>query len=108
MTRSFSRRSGAALVIAGLVMLAVATRPVDAGGKSDEEVKLTATAGKIDGSGKQTITLTAVINKDWHIYANPVGNDDLEAAATIIKVVAKAKPQEIRVNYPAGTQANDK
>jgi DsbC/DsbD-like thiol-disulfide interchange protein len=108
MMPSFPRRGGAALVIAGFVMLALATRPADAGGKSDEEVKLTATAGKLDGSGKQTITLTAVINKGWHIYANPVGNEDLAAAATVIKVVAKAKPQEIKVNYPAGTEANDK
>jgi DsbC/DsbD-like thiol-disulfide interchange protein len=108
MTRSFPRRGGAALVIAGLVMLALGTRPANAGGKSDDEVKLTANAGKLDASGKQTITVTAVINKGWHIYANPVGNEELAAAATIVKVMAKAKPQEVKVNYPAGTEANDK
>ena len=66
------------------------------------------TAGKLDAGGKQTITLTAVINKGWHIYANPVGNDDLAAAATVIKVVGKTKPQEVNVNYPAGKEVNDK
>src|SRR5438093_8038435 len=98
MTR-WTLRLAPAVVVTVLVMLVMSAQPAAAGGKSDEEVKLSVTAGKLDASGKQTITLTAVINKGWHIYANPVGNDDLAAAATVIKVAGKARPQEVNVKY---------
>jgi len=70
--------------------------------KSDREVKVTATADKPGDDGKQTVTVTLQINKGWHVYANPVGNDDYAANATIVTVVAKEKPEDVKVNYPAG------
>src|SRR5438445_8440479 len=109
MTRWMSRPAFAVVAVATLVAVTFGTRQTaDAGGKSDEEVKLSVSAGKLDAGGKQTLTLTAVINKGWHIYANPVGNDDLAANATVIRIVGKAKPQEVNVNYPAGKEVNDK
>lgn len=109
MGRWFSRFLGSVVLAAAVCAVLLGLRQaVHAGGKSDEEVQITAKASKLDGDGKQTITLTLVINKGWHIYANPVGNEDLASAATQIKVVAKAKPQDVKVNYPAGKEEVDK
>jgi uncharacterized protein len=109
MRRWLSGLTGALLAAAAVVaVFAVAGPMAQAGGKSDEEVELSVAAGKRDGAGKQTITLTMVINKGWHIYANPVGNDDLASAATLIKVSGKVKPKQVKVDYPTGKEADDK
>jgi DsbC/DsbD-like thiol-disulfide interchange protein len=76
--------------------------------KSDSEVKITAKADKPDGDGKQTVTVTIMINKSWHIYANPVGLDDFANAATVVTVTGKNKLEDVKVDYPAGTLVKDK
>jgi DsbC/DsbD-like thiol-disulfide interchange protein len=83
---------------------------LEAGGgkKSDSEVKVSAKAAKPDETGKQTITITMVINKGWHIYANPVGNPDLRSSQTVITVTAKEKLNQVKVDYPVGKVVNDK
>ena len=94
------------IVVAGtLVLVGTHNEAVRAQGKSDDEVKITFVS-KLD-QGKQTITLTLKVNEGWHIYANPVGNDDLAAAATTVKV-AKAKPKDVKIAYPAGKENKDK
>jgi DsbC/DsbD-like thiol-disulfide interchange protein len=109
MRKWLSGLTGALVSAAAVAAVFAAVRPTaHAGGKSDEEVELSVAAGKLDGAGKQTITLTMVINKGWHIYANPVGNDDLDSAATLIKVSGKVKPKAVKVDYPAGKEADDK
>src|SRR5262245_58192652 len=105
----FSHWSGMVLGTIAILTLTLALRDsAQAGGKSDDEVKVSAEASKIGKDGKQTITLTMKVNKDWHIYANPVGNDQLAEAATVIKLITKAKPQDVTIKYPAGKEANDK
>jgi len=79
-----------------------------AGTKSDREVKVTATADKPGDDGKQTVTVTLQINKGWHVYANPVGNDDFATAATTVTVMAKEKPEDVKIDYPAGKLLKDK
>lgn len=81
---------------------------VGGGTKSDSEVKVTAAASKIDPSRKQVVTITMVHNLDWHTYANPVGNDDFRANQTLVTINAKAKPQSIKIDYPAGKVHKDK
>jgi len=76
------------------------------GQKSDAEVKATVKADRPGKDGKQTINLTLKINKDWYIYANPVGNDDFAANATTVTV--NPKPQAIDIVYPAGKLKKDK
>jgi len=78
------------------------------GKKSDSVVKATAKAEKPDADGKQTVTITIAVDKGWHIYANPVGLDDLASAQTNVTINAKSKPQEVKVTYPAGTLVKDK
>lgn len=81
----------------------------DAGGKkSDAEVKVTVEAAKPDGAGKQVITVHLDINKGWHVYSNPVGNDDLAEARTEVKVSGKTKPESVKIDYPKGHIINDK
>jgi DsbC/DsbD-like thiol-disulfide interchange protein len=81
----------------------------DAGGKkSDSEVKLSATATKPDAKGNQTVTITMLHNKGWHSYANPVGNDDLASAQTVVTISAGAKLASVKVAYPAGKVHKDK
>src|SRR5205807_4967759 len=50
---------------------------------------------------------TLTIDKDWHAYANPVGNPDLESAQTTVAVSGKAKPKSVKVEYPKGKLVKD-
>jgi hypothetical protein len=76
--------------------------------KSEAVVKATATADKPDADGKQTVTVTLDIEKPWHLYANPVNNDELDNAKTVVTVNAKVKPEAVKVDYPAGKVHADK
>jgi DsbC/DsbD-like thiol-disulfide interchange protein len=91
-----------------LVTLAAVIIPSSwAGGKVDP-VKVKASAGKVGDGGKQTVTVELTIDKGWHVYANPVGNEDLEPAKTVVEVKSAGKPVAAKVNYPAGTPHTDK
>jgi DsbC/DsbD-like thiol-disulfide interchange protein len=103
MARRYSRRVVGALAVALVAFLACNTRPVHAQSKkSDSVVKADAKADKPDADGKQTMTLTLDIEKPWHLYANPVGNDDLADARTVVSISAKAKVEDVKVEYPVG------
>jgi DsbC/DsbD-like thiol-disulfide interchange protein len=70
--------------------------------KSDSVVKATATADKPDADGKQTVTITLDIEKPWHLYANPVDNEDLTPVQTVVSLSAKDKLANVKIDYPAG------
>src|SRR5262249_6695173 len=57
--------------------------------------------------GKQVITVTLSIDKDWHIYANPVGNEDLVDNQTTVQFTGKTKPKDVHVDYPKGKVTKD-
>jgi DsbC/DsbD-like thiol-disulfide interchange protein len=77
--------------------------------KSDAVVKVEAKAdNKPDADGKQTITITIDIDKDWHIYANPVENEDLLNVQTGVSITSKAKLEDVKVVYPAGKPYGEK
>src|SRR5437870_4600761 len=78
-----------------------------AGGKL-EPVKVQAAAGKADTADKQVVVVNVSIEKGWHIYANPVGNEDLAEAKTVVSIKAAGKPVSAKVNYPAGTSHTEK
>ena len=75
--------------------------------KSDSVVKATAVAGQPDADGKQTVTLTLAIDKGWHLYANPVGSEDLASVQTNVKVKAAGELQNVKVDYPPGKKVKD-
>jgi hypothetical protein len=85
-----------ALATLALVLPAVAGEK-----KSESKVKASATATKAGDDGKQTVTITLEIVKGWHIYANPVGDEDFEVNKTGVAISAKEKV-EVSVKYPAG------
>jgi thiol:disulfide interchange protein len=98
------------VVIAAVVLALLAgARPAPAQGtKSDSKVKFTTTADKPGADGKQVVTITMAIEKDWHAYANPVGNDDYVPSQTKVTVEGKTKPEELQVEYPKGKLIVDK
>jgi uncharacterized protein len=71
-----------------------------AGAKSSSVVKVTA---KLEHgtAGKDVVVVKFDVQKPWHIYANPVGNEEFASNATLIKVLAKVPPK-VHVDYPAG------
>ncbi len=95
-------RFTALAILAGLFLCS----PAMAEKTSAEVVKATATADKPDADGKQTVTITLVIDKPFHIYANPIDNKDMVREQTELKITA-AKPAKVAVNFPAGKVQKD-
>src|SRR5438552_4010740 len=96
-----------ALVGAGVMALAMGDAIFAQGKKSDSKIKVTAKATTPDADGKQTITLTVAIDKGWHLYANPVGNEMFAENKTVVTVTGKVKLQAVKVAYPQGTLHRD-
>ena len=88
------------LAVAGLVHVQVGAQ----GGKL-EPVKVQFKADK--KGDKEVINVTVEVEKNWHIYANPVGDDTLTGAETVVKVEPKGKVNA-EVKYPRGTDHKDK
>jgi DsbC/DsbD-like thiol-disulfide interchange protein len=76
--------------------------------KSDSVVKIEAKAGDIGAGGTQDVTVTLTIDKGWHLYANPVGNEDLTDNQVLVTLSSKNKLQDVKVEYPEGKQVRDK
>jgi DsbC/DsbD-like thiol-disulfide interchange protein len=87
----------AAFAVAALCLIL----PVQAGEKSDAKIKATAKASKLGADGKQTVTITIDIEKDWYIYANPVKSEDFEDNKTRVTIKAKEKV-DADMLYPTG------
>jgi uncharacterized protein len=99
-----TRKILAAAVTVAVLLLAAA--PVSAQiKKSDNVVKVKATADKPDGDGNQTISITLDIDKGWHLYANPIGNETLTAAQTTVKLTSTV--EDVKLIYPPGTLVKD-
>jgi DsbC/DsbD-like thiol-disulfide interchange protein len=98
------RRTVRLLAGLGLAVLVLTASGTAAPPRSSEDVvKIRATADKPDAEGNQLVTLTLDISKPWHLYANPVGNEDIADAATVVTVSGKTRPQAVKIDYPAGT-----
>lgn len=100
-------RQAAKFLILSVFASLLAHAPL-AANDSREKVMATATAGKIQADGKQTITVTLVIEKGWHIYANPVKNENFEEIRTKVQIRGKTKLNKVEVKYPAGKFYKDK
>lgn len=103
-----SLRQGMGLLLCGLLIGAAVPGTAHAAKTSASMVKASAKADKPDASGNQTVTITLEIEKPWHLYANPVKNEDLAAAQTTVKISAKVKPEAVKVEYPVGKVYKDK
>ena len=68
-------------------------------------VKATVTITKPDADGKETVTITLTIDPKYHLFANPVGNEDLESS----QVVASFENAiASKLDYSAGKVVKDK
>jgi DsbC/DsbD-like thiol-disulfide interchange protein len=93
----------AALLAAGLAASAAAQAK-----KSESVVRAKVNAGKLDDDGKQTVTITLTMDKDWHTYANPVSKDkEFPGEPTQVTVTGKVKPTEVKTDYPKGRLVKD-
>lgn len=93
-------------IITGAVCLLAAVLMTNSGvsaSDSSAKVRVFASAGRINEAGKQTITITLMIDKGWHIYANPTRNEQYEGNRTEVKLRAVARSPKYDVEYPAGT-----
>jgi hypothetical protein len=73
---------------------------------SDSVVRATAVAEKT-ADGKQTIKVVLAIDNQWHLYANPVGNADLESNKTTLTVSGKVPLKSVQIEYPKGKLVKD-
>jgi DsbC/DsbD-like thiol-disulfide interchange protein len=94
------------LIGLAVTALAVLVHSSAAGGKLDP-VKVQASAGK-GAADKQVVLVELQIDKGWHIYANPTGNEEIAGAETVVQVKADGKALAAKVNYPAGTPHTEK
>jgi DsbC/DsbD-like thiol-disulfide interchange protein len=76
--------------------------------KSDSVVKVEAKGDKIADDGSQAVTITLTVDKGWHLYANPVGNEDLTDNQVTVTLSAKNKLQDVKIEYPEGKLVKDK
>lgn len=74
----------------------------EAGDKSDSKVKVTAKSDKIGADGKQKVTITIAIEKNWYIYANPVKSEDFEDNATRVTFLKGKDKLKATVDFPVG------
>jgi DsbC/DsbD-like thiol-disulfide interchange protein len=95
------------LALLALLTLAATPQALAQGKKSDSVVKVTAKTDKPAADGKQVVTVTLAVDKGWHVYANPVGLEDLAPVQTTITIEGKAKPESVKVDYPPGKLVKD-
>jgi DsbC/DsbD-like thiol-disulfide interchange protein len=97
----------APLALALAVCFVVCSLSVAQGGKkSDSVVKAKARVENQQGN-KATIVVHLDIQKGWHLYANPVGHEDLTPSQTVV-TVGGVKADSISIKYPAGIAKQDK
>lgn len=94
--------------VAGLLVVVAAVPFAAGGGKEAAKVKFAVSAGPVAASGLQTVTVNLEIDKGWHIYANPIKNQDFAEAQTTIKVRSNDKLAGVKVLYPEGKLYTDK
>jgi len=69
--------------------------------RSDSVVKVNVEAARPESDGQQTLTVTLKVDDSWHIYANSLPKD-FPGVATSIKVTAKEKVDDVKIDYPEG------
>jgi hypothetical protein len=68
----------------------------------DFPVKMDAVAEKRAADGKQRIIVTLTLEKDFYVYANPPGDQELVPAQTTLRVTSKNPPKSVDIIYAKG------
>ncbi len=90
------------IVLAILAVVMAVGGDLEAQGKDDSAVKLTATAGKVDKDGKQTITIKMKVDDGWHAHANDVQNETYQPNMTSVSIAGSKKVDVVSIDYPKG------
>lgn len=96
---------GYVFLLAGLLGL-TAARAQAAPKLSDAVVKAELKADKPDDQGNQTVVVTLNVEKDWHLYANPVPKE-FPGIPTTITADSASKVEDLKVAYPEGKLIKD-
>ncbi|MEI7685631.1 MAG: protein-disulfide reductase DsbD N-terminal domain-containing protein [Planctomycetota bacterium] len=64
--------------------------------RSDSVVKVKARLDKAAPPGKAVVVVSLDIQPGWHLYANPVGNEEWEQSRVLVKVTGA----DAKVEYP--------
>lgn len=75
--------------------------------RTEDVVTMSASATPADKDGKRTIAVKLSIAAPWHIYANPVGRDEFEGAATMVDVWMNDKKVPATASFPKGKSEKD-
>jgi hypothetical protein len=75
-----------------------------AGVDEDFPVKMDAVAEKRGADGKQRLTITLSLDKDFYVFANPPGHEEFISAKTTLQVTGKNPPQSVDITYPKGEE----
>lgn len=73
---------------------------------SDAVVKAELKADKPDEQGNQAVVITLQVEKDWHLYANPVPKEFPGIPTTVTADLA-SKVEDLKVAYPEGRLVKD-
>lgn len=73
---------------------------------SDAVVKAELKADKPDEQGNQSVVITLQVEKDWHLYANPVPKEFPGIPTTVTADLA-SKVEDLKVAYPEGRLVKD-
>lgn len=91
-----------------IVLWAATLCPAQAGKKTADVVKLKAVYEKPDAKGEQLVTITLKVEKTWHIYGNPIINEDMKDSETTVTIAGPDKPETVKIDYPKAKTVKDK
>lgn len=67
-----------------------------------DHVDVTATASKPEASNQLTVSIILDIDRDFYIFANPVGNENLDELIINVHLTVQGKPAAAKIIYPPG------
>ena len=71
--------------------------------RSSDFVRATIKSYDLDLQGNIRFEVALKIKKDWYMYANPVGNKNLNSLSTTLQIISKSK-SKFNIEYPSGSK----
>ena len=100
-------KPGSTEEISAILKLAQETRTVRSLLDLKSQTPLVTIAASVIAGAASPDFRTLTIDKGWHIYANPVGLEDLASAQTVVTFPADSKPEVVKIDYPPGKVVKD-
>lgn len=91
-------------VVAACFATVMAVQPLPAAKRSDDVVKVRATVDHSVPQGLRRVIIVLAIENGWHVYANPVGPEELRDAQTSIALIGESSTRIDSIDYPPGIE----